>query len=70
MWGGINDWLADGVLGQDRGAGTVRSLVGGTTRVDKVDEGGEGRLVTLNSSIGMEVLERRIKTHLNLSQSK
>ena len=70
VWGGVNDWLADGVLGGDKEAGTVRSLVGGTTRADRVDEGGEGRLVTLNSSIAMELLERRIKAHLNLSQSE
>ena len=70
VWGGVNDWLADGVLGGDKEAGTVRSLVGGTTRADRVDEGGEGRLVTLNSSIAMELLERRIKAHLDLSQSE
>jgi putative NIF3 family GTP cyclohydrolase 1 type 2 len=69
VWGGINDWLADGVLRGDKEAGTVKSLVGGTSRADMIDDGGAGRLVTLNSSIGMETLERRIKSHLNLSQS-
>lgn len=68
VWGGVNDWLAEGVLGNDSEAGTVKSLVGGTTRADMIDDGGEGRLVILNSSIGMDALERRIKTHLNLSQ--
>lgn len=70
VWGGVNDWLAEGVLGNDSEAGTVKSLVGGTTRADMIDDGGEGRLVILNSSIGMDALERRIKTHLNLSQSE
>lgn len=68
VWGGVNDWLAEGVLGNDSEAGTVKSLVGGTTRADMIDDGGEGRLVILNTSIGMDALERRIKTHLNLSQ--
>jgi putative NIF3 family GTP cyclohydrolase 1 type 2 len=65
--GGVNDWLATGILEGDNEAGTVRSLAGGG---DVIDDGEVGRLVTLNSSIGMGVLERRIKTHLNLSQSE
>ena len=68
--GGVNDWLAEGVLGGDTEGGTVKSLMSGTTKADMIDDGGAGRLVTLNSSIGMDVLGSRIKSHLNLSQSE
>lgn len=65
VWGGVNDWLAEGVLdGKD--SGTVSSLVGDKMSSTGVNEGGEGRLVTLHSSISMSILESRIKKHLNL----
>jgi hypothetical protein len=67
VWGGVNDWLADGVLGGDKEAGAVTSLV---ARGETTDDGGDGRLVTLSSPIGMDVLEDRIKSHLSLSQSE
>jgi len=50
--------------------GEIRSLMG-----DKLNattgqsEGGACRLVTLKEPIGMDVLEKRIKSHLKLSQS-
>jgi hypothetical protein len=66
----VNDWLADGVLGGDKEAGTVTSLIGGTARAEATDDGGDGRLVTFGSPIGMGILEGRIKNHLGLSQSE
>ncbi|KAF8079324.1 NGG1p interacting factor 3 [Lyophyllum atratum] len=66
VWGGVNDWLAEGVL-EGKENGTVSSLVGDKVSAAGVNEGGEGRLVTLHSSISMNVLESRIKKHLKLS---
>src|ERR1700733_10337929 len=51
VWGGINDWLADAIVGNDTEAGTVKPLIGGAMRADMIDDGGTGRLVTLNSPI-------------------
>lgn len=68
MWGGVNDWLAEGVLGGEKN-GAIQSLEGDKVSSTGVNEGGEGRLVTLNMPIGLGVLENRIKTHLKLSQS-
>lgn len=66
VWGGINDWLAEGLM-NGKGNGEITSLVGEVQTSD--NEGGQGRLVTLNEAIGMDVLEKRIKSHLKLSQS-
>ncbi|KAF5385163.1 hypothetical protein D9615_000919 [Tricholomella constricta] len=66
VWGGVNDWLAEGVL-DGKENGTISSLVGDNVSAEGINEGGEGRLVTLHSSISMSVLERRIKEHLKLS---
>ncbi|KAG6815659.1 hypothetical protein H0H87_012570 [Tephrocybe sp. NHM501043] len=67
VWGGVNDWLADGVLdGKDNGS--ITSLVGDKLSPSGVTEGGEGRLVTFKSAISMSVLETRIKKHLKLPQ--
>ncbi|KAF9458036.1 GTP cyclohydrolase 1 type 2/Nif3 [Collybia nuda] len=65
--GGVNDWLAEGVLGGGKD-GAIQSLVGEKVSPTGASEGGEGRLVTLNTPIGLGVLESRIKTHLKLSQ--
>lgn len=62
----MNDWLAEGVL-EGKENGTVSSLVGDKVSAAGVDEGGEGRLVTLHSSISINVLESRIKKQLKLS---
>lgn len=70
VWGGVNDWLADGVLAGKPENGIVSSLLGDELRSADATEGGEGRLVTLHSSIKMEVLEGRIKGHLKLSHSE
>ena len=50
--------------------GQIRSLAGDKLNATSGEsEGGEGRLVTLSNAIGMDVLERRVKAHLQLSQS-
>jgi hypothetical protein len=66
VWGGINDWLAEGLM-DGKGNGEIRSLDGDFQHSNS--EGGQGRLVELNEAIGMDVLEKRIKSHLKLSQS-
>ncbi|RDB15727.1 Protein NIF3 [Hypsizygus marmoreus] len=66
VWGGVNDWLAEGIL-DGKESGKVASLISDKVNAVGTSEGGEGRLVTLHSSIGMEVLERRIKNYLKLS---
>jgi putative NIF3 family GTP cyclohydrolase 1 type 2 len=72
VWGGVNDWLAEGVLGSGKSnneGGDIRVL--GKTKFDLEGEteGGEGRLVTLNKPVQMNELEQRIMRHLGLSQS-
>jgi len=68
VWGGINDWLAEGLMA-GKEDGQIRSLVGDKLNATSGEsEGGEGRLVTLNNAIRMDVLERRVKAHLQLSQ--
>ncbi|KAG6910786.1 hypothetical protein DXG01_007674 [Tephrocybe rancida] len=67
IWGGVNDWLADGVL-DGKENGSITSLVGVKLSPTGENEGGEGRLVTLHSAINMSVLESRIKKQLKLSQ--
>ncbi|KAG6829103.1 hypothetical protein H0H92_005645 [Tricholoma furcatifolium] len=69
VWGGVNDWLAAGVLDGHVENGSIASLVGDKVGPAGVTEGGEGRLVTLNSPISMSVLQSRIKKQLKLSQS-
>ncbi len=69
VWGGINDWLAEGLMA-GKEDGQIRSLVGDKLNATSGEsEGGEGRLVTLSNAIGMDVLERRVKAHLQLCQS-
>ncbi|CAA7264951.1 unnamed protein product [Cyclocybe aegerita] len=68
VWGGINDWLAEGLM-KGKDDGEIRSLI--REKLDATSgesEGGEGRLVTLREPIGMDVLEKRIKSHLKLLQ--
>ncbi|KAG6873073.1 hypothetical protein C0995_003381 [Termitomyces sp. Mi166 len=67
VWGGINDWLANGIL-HGKENGSISSLVGDKVSPNGAVEGGEGRLVTLHSAISMSTLESRIKEHLKLSQ--
>ncbi|TFK42202.1 NIF3-like protein-like protein [Crucibulum laeve] len=66
VWGGINDWLAEGLMsGKD---GEIRALVGEKLSATGESEGAEGRLVVLNQPIAMDELVRRVKSHLELSQ--
>lgn len=69
VWGGINDWLAEGLI-REKEDGEIRSLIGDKLNTSGESEGGEGRLVTLKEPIGVDVLEKRIKSHLKLSQSQ
>lgn len=69
VWGGINDWLAEGLM-TGKSDGTIRALVGEKLNpASGESEGAEGRLLMLNEAIGMDVLEKRIKSFLKLSQS-
>jgi len=68
VWGGINDWLAEGLM-RGKEDGEIRALLGEKLKPTTGEsEGGEGRLVTLKEPIGIDVLEKRIKSHLKLSQ--
>ncbi|KAJ3742894.1 NGG1p interacting factor 3 [Lentinula detonsa] len=66
-WGGINDWLAEGVMG-GRMAGTVRPLQTEKFSPTGDSDGALGRLVTLRTPATMEMIEKRVKDHLKLSQ--
>lgn len=69
VWGGVNDWLAEGVI-KAKEDGQVRALVREKVNTTTgISEGAEGRLVTLKEPISMDVLEKRIKSHLKLAQS-
>jgi putative NIF3 family GTP cyclohydrolase 1 type 2 len=68
VWGGINDWLARGLMGT-KGEGEIKHLVGEKLHpTSGVSEGGEGRLVSLHEPISFENLIARVKSHLKLSQ--
>lgn len=64
-WGGINDWLADGVMGPQKDTAKVNIL-----GEIKGEEGGAGRIVTLDEPIPIEELVQRVKKHLSLSQGR
>ncbi|KAJ4480936.1 NGG1p interacting factor 3 [Lentinula aciculospora] len=66
-WGGINDWLAEGIMGGNR-AGTVRPLQAEKFSPNGDSEGALGRLVALQTPVTMDVIEKRVKEHLKLSQ--
>lgn len=68
VWGGINDWLAQGVIAKENGQ--ITALLQEKLSSAGESEGGEGRLVTLNEPVEMGALESRIKSHLNLTQSQ
>lgn len=69
MSGGVNDWLAGGIID---GKGNNEISVLGDKKMSPSGEmeGGEGRLVTLTVPIEMQELEKRVKRHLNLSCSQ
>ncbi|KAF6761326.1 GTP cyclohydrolase 1 type 2/Nif3 [Ephemerocybe angulata] len=66
VWGGINDWLAQGLLSGSKD-GVIEPLAEQKLNATGDSEGAEGRLVTLNQPIDMRELERRIKAHLKLT---
>jgi putative NIF3 family GTP cyclohydrolase 1 type 2 len=73
IWGGVNDWLAQGVLGGHATAsdeGQIRVLAEQTLGPNGQTEGGEGRLVTLKEPIDMKELEKRVSNHLRVPQSQ
>ena len=68
VWGGINDWLAEGLM-TTKEEGEIRALAAEKLNPSTGEsEGGEGRIVTLKEPIAMDVLEKRIKSYLKLSQ--
>ncbi|KAJ3868593.1 NGG1p interacting factor 3 [Lentinula novae-zelandiae] len=67
-WGGINDWLAEGIMGGNQAPGTVRPLQVEKFSPSGDSEGAVGRLVALQTPVTMSVLEKRVKEHLKLSQ--
>jgi putative NIF3 family GTP cyclohydrolase 1 type 2 len=70
VWGGINDWLAQGLLSHPDD-GVIEPLVDQKLSPSTGEaEGAEGRLVTLNQAIDIRELERRIKAHLKLTHRK
>jgi putative NIF3 family GTP cyclohydrolase 1 type 2 len=69
VWGGVNDWLAEGLM-KTKSDGEIRALVAEKLNPSSGEsEGGEGRIATLKEPIAIDVLEKRIKSHLKLSQS-
>ena len=53
-----------------KGDGEIRALVAEKLNPSSGEsEGGEGRMVTFKEPIAMDVLEKRIKSYLKLSQS-
>lgn len=68
VYGGVNDWLAEGALG--KAAGTVGALNGYKLGPLGEQEGAEGRLLTFQDPIGMDELVMNVKAHLQLAQGK
>lgn len=66
VWGGINDWLAEGLLSKKQDD-VISALVAEKIGANGVSEGAEGRLVTLKEAIPMAVLAHRVKSHLRLT---
>ncbi|KAJ3761687.1 GTP cyclohydrolase 1 type 2/Nif3 [Lentinula raphanica] len=66
-WGGINDWLAEGIMGGTT-TGTVRPLQAEKFSPSGESEGALGRMVSLQTPVTMGVIEKRVKEYLNLSQ--
>lgn len=69
VWGGVNDWLAEGVLGE-RINGEIKYLVSEKLAPDGSCEGAEGRIVIFSSPVGLSELQSRIKKHLNVARSR
>lgn len=68
VWGGVNDWLAEGILTGSEGD------IGPAVKMKKTDggdgesEGAEGRLVTYDEPTSLEVVISRIKKRLGIVQ--
>ena len=67
--GGINDWLAR-CAGNPEHVSTLDSVNVSLLGEPKGDEGGLGRLLTLQDPLSIEELVGRIKKHLRLSYGK
>jgi putative NIF3 family GTP cyclohydrolase 1 type 2 len=67
VWGGINDWLADGLVEASNNSATVGTLKGALDPNWQL-EGGEGRVVEFDSGMEMRKVEEIIKKHLGVSQ--
>lgn len=67
VWGGINDWLAQGLVGAGEDS-EVKYLVTEKFDPNGISEGGEGRLVKLHKPISFDKLVERVKSRLKLSQ--
>ncbi|KAL1671893.1 GTP cyclohydrolase 1 type 2/Nif3, partial [Schizophyllum commune] len=60
VWGGVNDWLAEGILG--RGALVKEKKL----EVQGESEGAEGRLVVLEDPVPIDEIVKRVKRNLGL----
>jgi putative NIF3 family GTP cyclohydrolase 1 type 2 len=70
VWGGINDWLAEGILGRQARENEVSPLAGQKVAPDGKIEGAEGRIVTLDAPLDIKSLEERIRRFLGLSHCR
>lgn len=72
-WGGMNDWIARGLLEGDNGTSTEANItILEAEKFDRngVSEGGDGRLVAFKEVMGIEVLHSRVKKFLRLEVRK
>ncbi|EIW87399.1 NGG1p interacting factor 3 [Coniophora puteana RWD-64-598 SS2] len=65
VYGGINDWLASGILGGIDDSDNMRDKTRFLGEA-KGEEGGAGRFVTLPQPIAIQDLVQRVKSHLKL----
>jgi putative NIF3 family GTP cyclohydrolase 1 type 2 len=68
IWGGVNDWLAEGLQDKDENS-RITSLGEERCTKEGISEGGDGRLLKFAKPITMSILEARVKRHLKMSQS-
>ncbi|KAL1719715.1 NGG1p interacting factor 3 [Schizophyllum commune] len=83
VWGGVNDWLAEGILGRGalvKGSDTPSSPalagdIGPLAAEKKLEvqgesEGAEGRLVVLEDPVPIDEIVKRVKRNLGLDMRK
>lgn len=73
VWGGINDWLGEGVghPPEKRTQFTEKAYNIALIGEEAPDgRGGIGRMVTLPEPVSIKEIERRIKVHLGLEHSE